>query len=272
MGGQLLASVKKCCMYCTHKDQIENQSRKPSVSILSLCWPPVSYFHISRENQTLGGVCLCAQQLAAGCPEVMISDKNNPERSFQIQSLIIGAVSVSFQAVPGSLSLVPFKRTLTGLRHQGLSLKQFVKVFVKPHPMQLEVSSSHHQFEPAGTKLCVMTWFKASLGSTKEGRESGIWNIWFSSSFCLGKNVGKILLFYKGREQMYPVQCLCKKSTRLLSECNHGLLGSAKYAMDAEQAWLGTENVRDWEHDMRAMFASELFREFMSSAGQKKPF
>lgn len=40
---------------------------------------------------------------------------------------------------------------------------------------------------------------------------------------------------------MYPVQRLCQKSTRLLSECIHGLLGSAKYAMDAEQAWLGTE-------------------------------
>lgn len=32
-----------------------------------------------------------------------------------------------------------------------------------------------------------------------------------------------------------------KKSTKLLSECICGLLGSAKYAMDAEQAWLGTE-------------------------------
>lgn len=42
---------------------------------------------------------------------------------------------------------------------------------------------------------------------------------------------------------MKLVQCLCKKtSTRLVSECIHGLLGIAKDAMDAEQAWLETEN------------------------------
>lgn len=39
---------------------------------------------------------------------------------------------------------------------------------------------------------------------------------------------------------MYPVQCLCKKKAQS-KECICGLLGSAAYAMDVEQAWLGTE-------------------------------
>lgn len=54
-----------------------------------------------------------------------------------------------------------------------------------------------------------------------------------------------------------------KKSTKLLSECICGLLGSAKYAMDVEQPWLGTEN---------GHVCFDPCRDFMRPASQNKPF
>lgn len=95
-------------------------------------------------------------------------------------------------------------------------------LLVKPHPMQLECSVSQDQSEPAGTKLCVTTQFKASLGGrlqrekNKEGRGE-----YKMSPFCVlsiftsfHTTLAKSCRFTK--EENRFIQCsacgICKKS------------------------------------------------------------